>query len=434
MTQSRKICLLGASFETNNMGVGALAAGTINSILNTIQNPEIWFLDYGRGKINYKYLYDGKEIDVPLINMRFSKNIFLSNHIFNLIILAIICRIFSLRWFTRRIFGNNPLLQRLNEADLVFSISGGDSFSDIYGVKRFLYVSLPQILALLLRKRLFLLPQTLGPFNKYFPQMIAKYIFKNAVLVYSRDLLGLSKARDWIGQKDSERKLKFCYDMGFMVPPRRPFAFNLEGIMEKNRGNKIFIGLNVSGLLYVGGYNQRNMFGLKLDYRSIIRQIIEMVISRFDAVVILIPHVFGIKDELESDVKACENVHEEIKDHFPGKVLLLEGWYDQNEIKYIIGLCDFFIGSRMHACIAALSQGIPTIPIAYSNKFLGVFDSIGCAEMVVDPRLLNQKQILDAIGEKYIERDVIKNKISKIIPDIQKKIFTMLSEIDGGTR
>ena len=38
--------------------------------------------------------------------------------------------------------------------------------------------------------------------------------------------------------------------------------------------------------------------------------------------------------------------------------------YDQHAIKSIIGRCDFFIGSRMHACIAALSQKIPTAAVA----------------------------------------------------------------------
>jgi polysaccharide pyruvyl transferase WcaK-like protein len=38
---------------------------------------------------------------------------------------------------------------------------------------------------------------------------------------------------------------------------------------------------------------------------------------------------------------------------------------------------DFFMGARIHACIAAFSSGIPIIPMAYSRKFAGLFGSIG---------------------------------------------------------
>ena len=39
---------------------------------------------------------------------------------------------------------------------------------------------------------------------------------------------------------------------------------------------------------------------------------------------------------------------------------------------YIAGM-DFFAGARMHACIAAVSSGVPVYPLAYSRKFNGLF-------------------------------------------------------------
>ncbi len=75
--------------------------------------------------------------------------------------------------------------------------------------------------------------------------------------------------------------------------------------------------------------------------------------------------------------------------------------YDQYEIKGVIGLCDFFIGSRMHACIAALSQRVPTIGVAYSKKFSGVFESIGLGDMVIDARFINVDQAINKILEFF---------------------------------
>jgi colanic acid/amylovoran biosynthesis protein len=39
-----------------------------------------------------------------------------------------------------------------------------------------------------------------------------------------------------------------------------------------------------------------------------------------------------------------------------------------SDFKGVIGLCHVLVGSRMHTNIAAMSQGIPTVAIAYSRK------------------------------------------------------------------
>ena len=85
----------------------------------------------------------------------------------------------------------------------------------------------------------------------------------------------------------------------------------------------------------------------------------------------------------------------------------------------------------MHACIAALSQGVPAVSIAYSRKFKGVLGSIGCAEMVADPRIMDRSQILYVIEKAYREREAIKCHLGKVIPEVQEKIFASFSELAG---
>jgi polysaccharide pyruvyl transferase WcaK-like protein len=75
--------------------------------------------------------------------------------------------------------------------------------------------------------------------------------------------------------------------------------------------------------------------------------------------------------------------------------------YNPHEVKAIIGRCGFFIGARMHSCIAALSQEIPTVGMAYSRKFAGVFESVGAGETVVDLRAMSNAEILSAVAAHY---------------------------------
>lgn len=61
------------------------------------------------------------------------------------------------------------------------------------------------------------------------------------------------------------------------------------------------------------------------------------------------------------------------------------------------------MGSRMHATIGALTSNTPVIPVAYSRKFTGLFDSVDYP-YVVDLQTLDTesavKQIKDRI-ENY---------------------------------
>src|SRR5260370_8273194 len=124
----------------------------------------------------------------------------------------------------------------------------------------------------------------------------------------------------------------------------------------------------------MGGYTHKNMFGLKDDYNELMKRLIEFFIHSRGTTVLLVPHVFGgVEDNSESDSVACETVYRSLQPVYGNKILLVSGRYDQNEIKYIIGMCDFFVGSRMHACIAALSQSIPVLAISYTAKFICSF-------------------------------------------------------------
>ena len=82
------------------------------------------------------------------------------------------------------------------------------------------------------------------------------------------------------------------------------------------------------------------------------------------------------------------------------------------EIKGIIGLCDFFIGSRMHACIAALSQGIPTVGVAYSKKFGGVFESVGVADWFIDAREADQDEATEKVMRLFGEREAVRTTLA----------------------
>jgi len=155
-----------------------------------------------------------------------------------------------------------------------------------------------------------------------------------------------------------------------------------------------------------------------------------MLLEDKDVVVLLVPHVFPPAGyEVESDPNACLKVYQQLKQKYPGRIFLVEGDHSQGEIKYIIGLCDFFIGSRMHSCIAALSRGIPAIGLAYSKKFEGVFGSVGAEHSVIDMRSRNHDEILEDISEAYKCRQATAKHLAEIIPVIREEVLKLFADI-----
>ena len=422
-----KISILGAAFDTENVGVGALAAGTIRCIWQVYPQAEVFLLGYGKVGAVYSIKFPGQQIAIPLVNMRFSWRFWLRNNIAFLLFLTVLIKLLPFPTLRRRWIGRNDCLHQLDESDLVVAISGGDSFSDIYGLERLLYVSLPQVLALWAGKPLVLLPQTLGPFKGRFAQAIAKYILRRAKLVYSRDHAGVKLGAQMLAATGAAGKLRFCYDVGFALDPMPPQQVDVVGLEFSPKPPTILVGLNVSGLLFIGGYTRRNMFGFKVEYPKLIYDLIDFLVLQKRANVLLVPHVFGRDNE--SDAMVCARLYEALKDQYPGRIGLVRGSYNEGEIKHIIGICDFFIGSRMHACIAAVSQNIPTVPMAYSDKFLGVMQTIGIEANVVDLRKMDEEEIFNVIDRAFEHRAEVQQQLAHTMPQVTESVLRLFEGI-----
>jgi colanic acid/amylovoran biosynthesis protein len=426
-----RIGVLGATFETPNMGVGALAAGAVQCLLRRYPGSSIFFLDYGREATIRTVRIDKRTVQVSLVNMRFSKKFYLSNNIVVLLLLAIVLRIAPSTAMRRWLISKNKYLREICQADLFTSVAGGDSFSDIYGVSRFLYVSLPQILVLLLEKRLILLPQTYGPFHRRSMKLIARYIVAGSEQAYCRDYHSLDRLMGESGNNAEQSQRSFCYDMAFGINAIAPLNLSVTGLSLKAGVYRTLIGINISGLLFMGGYTRKNAFALRSDYRQLMHDLIEYLNRRTNAAVLLIPHVFGAEPGSESDVLACAQVFEKLRDKYPDRLGLLCGSYDQNEIKYVIGLCDFFVGSRMHACIAAISQLIPAVAIAYSDKFLGVIETIGVSSLSADARKLDHDEVLIAVDRAFHNRGTLARELQRKMPIIRETVGQLLSQVEA---
>ena len=419
------VAILGATFETGNHGVSALASGTISAVRHGLPQARIVFVDYGKEPLVSIEPTDAGAVQVELINLRFSKRLLLPNNIARLILLAGLIRLIPVRTWRHRLASRSRWLSRIMASDLNLSLNGGDSFSDIYGLSRLAYVVLPQLLVLLLERPLIQMPQTHGPFKTHISRIVARYILNRSTLVYARDHEGINVVRNLLGNQG--RTARFAYDMGFALEPIAPKS-DLSAQIQELKSKGPLVGFNASGLLTTGGYTGDNMFGLKTDYWQLIDTVLARLLAQVSTHVLLIPHVFGGENNPESDVTACNQIMERYGAQYSERLHYFPGYLGHHEIKYVIGQCEFFLGSRMHACIGALSQCVPSVGLAYSRKFAGVMELVGPGAAVLDLRTADINDIASTVDQTWAKRDAMRADLLQCMPALRRSVLSLCEQ------
>jgi len=421
------VCFQGSSLDTGNLGCSALTASFIKLVTDSKPNARLNLLYANRTNGVQSLKVSGRTVHLDIVNYRLSPKSRINEHLFWILLLAVLQGIIRIRSVRNVFIRSNRWLRTLDKADFVGEIRGGDSFSDIYGLRRFFLGIIPCLIAVLMRKKLVLLPQTYGPFKSRIAKAIARLIMLRAHRIFARDRESMELARKLLGCKSKDKIIEFCPDIAFTLEASLPEEPDIQPKLHRNNSAPL-IGLNISGLLYVGGFTRDNMFGLSVDYKHFVPVLLKELMKRTNAHMLLVPHVYwgGVEGD-ESLV--CRQLRESMGTKYADRLHLIMQEYDQSQVKGIIGLCDFFIGSRMHACIAALSQCIPTVGLAYSKKFRGVFQSIGVERLVVDMCEKESGDIIETVISSFQRRNTISEDLKKIIPEAQKQIRDVFKEM-----
>ncbi|MEY8356618.1 polysaccharide pyruvyl transferase family protein [Lachnospiraceae bacterium 54-53] len=258
----------------------------------------------------------------------------------------------------------------IQNCDFIIDLTYGDSFADIYGEKSFWLYSVPKFLALANKQNLIFGPQTIGPFYKKHNRWAATSILKKAKFIAVRDRMSLDEEKKLSGRNDVVLTSDLAMDLPY---DRTKYSPRI--------ANKLNIGLNVSGLMWVNNSNNSNL-NVKLSYQDLIFELIKKLIER-EVAIHLITHVYVDGEKSEYDLS------KRIQEKYP-QIIVAPRFTDPVDAKCYISNMDLFIGARMHATIAAFSSGVPVIPISYSRKFEGLYGTIGydhvinCSENTVE--------------------------------------------------
>jgi len=301
----------------------------------------------------------------------------------------------------------NRGLELIDSCDAVLDISGGDSFSDIYGLKRFNQINSPKQIAINRQIPLILLPQTYGPYKN--PDIYKKACesVQGASQAWARDGNSFQILKKMLGDKFDPQKHKTTVDMAFLLEPEDASDLvgdEINAWISSDRQDSPLIGLNISGLIYNDPEIATRQYGFKEDYRKTVFELVSNFLTETTARILLISHVMDLPGHYESDYDACIDVYDKLNDHHKERVIVAPNNLNESQVKWLISKLDWFCGTRMHSTIAGLSMAVATATISYSDKALGVFESCKEGAQVFDPRILSIEDLIDGLVKSFQDR------------------------------
>lgn len=319
-------------------------------------------------------------------------------------------------FFGNRLFGidsktlvNREDFQALRECDVVIDL-GGDTVTEEYGIQNLLLHFLPLFKAVVFKKPIVAYSQTMGPFRRW--KVLGILLFKVFDLIILRDRASVATLRsvDYSGPFECTADTAFCLETASEESVRK---IETE---EKVDLSKMYIGMSISPMMCTF-YEKWNPKAKTLPYYKMMASVLDKIIEAADCNVVLVANVTGGKKR--NDDRFAARAVAEYCTHF-SRIYCIQGEYSPSEIKGILKNAEVVIGSRMHVNIAALSNCIPTIAIAYSLKSFGIMEVCGQEKWVYPIEELDGDKLFNVFMKLWEKKKDVRIELSKRIPAIHE--------------
>jgi colanic acid/amylovoran biosynthesis protein len=236
------------------------------------------------------------------------------------------------------------------EIDVVLDASGF-AFSDQWGPAPALHLLEKMNGQARKRKPLILLPQAIGSFNIPEVATVSRELFKRAALVCARDLQSYTMAKDVGISSDILRRYP---DFTVGIQPLQPQHLQLPDEFSVIVPNIRMMDKGLSATGY-------------LDFLS--RSIKLLQTQGMNPVFVL--------HDADGDRKVIDQVCA------VGNQIPVIEHSDPRVLKFILSRATLVLGSRFHALVSSLSQGVPCIGAGWSHKYLELFEDFACPELLI---------------------------------------------------
>jgi len=297
------------------------------------------------------------------------------------------------------------------DADLVISCPGNIFFTMGRVGLPFLVSAYTAAYALMMGKPLYVMPQSIGPLNRWWERALVRLLYSRARLIFVREPISLRLALE-IGLPRT--KLHLVPDLAFAYTPAsseeatnllKEIAGQLEGPL---------VGVTVINRLI--RYIDNDAWE---QYEKSIAYALSKFIGKYGGNIIFFPQVTGPTAK-EDDRVAARRIIAKMGD--PSYAVVIEKPLSPNLLKATYGLMDIFVATRMHSAIFALSMKVPTLLIGYLHKVMGLAQMLSLEEWVIDLRSVTENVFWERLQALWLNRHTLREHLGNTVPSIETKV------------
>ena len=295
---------------------------------------------------------------------------------------------------------DEKILQEYAKADVIMSLTG-DALSDDNGINSSIVFCLSTLPCIYSGKPFIFHSTSVGPFKTKFTKFLAKFTLNRMALIIAREKI-TKKYLQTIGVK--KEIISLAPDPAFLLesaPLESAQKILLKEDVDIN--DKPIVGMSVT-MVFKSFRDSPSKSHIK--YFMQMARITDYLTEKLGAQVLFIPETTVPVKGSHDDIFVAREIYRIAKNKH--KIKLITDEYTAEELKGIIGQCDLFIGTRLHACIFATSMHVPTIAIAYTHKTYGIMGMIGQEKYVLNIKELDYEDLILKINDAWANRVEIK--------------------------
>lgn len=313
-------------------------------------------------------------------------------------------------------------LKTFSETNAIIVKGGGfiHSYGEITSTYLMWYFLFYLRLALKLKKKVVFLPNSFGPFKGFLVKYQIKKVLKKVDLIYAREGISAKSLSELL-----EKEIKIQNDLGFYL--KNEENKTCEEILKKyNLLNQKIIGLTVRPWRFPGQENANHLYR---NYLQSIRDLVSHALMNEDYKIVLCNQSLG-PNAHEDD----RNAIREVMTFFKNNKRVI--WIDENlpcdTLKALYSHFYFFIGTRFHSVIFALTSAVPSIAIGYGgNKAQGIMGDFDLNEYVVQIEKINSEKLIEMFDHAIENYDAIKDSLTNPMNLLQERRNRMIAEIQS---
>ena len=200
------------------------------------------------------------------------------------------------------------------------------------------------------------------------------------------------------------------------------FAVALDDFPRATQKNRVRFGVNLSPLT-AGDRDPDSVMLLQAE-------VLTGLVARYNADVLLIPHVVSDTDVSDDDLRYLNRLHASCPPETRKFVSVADTSGGYLAVKRPLRQCDLVIASRMHCAINAVSEGTPVIFAAYSNKAFGMCEYVyGNRNWIVDIGEIRSDVILPLVDQMLRSLETVRLYLSRRVEMMRADAFNANSRL-----